>query len=137
MKPCLFLGHRSRRTVSSRSRTPARVRQTDTLSVDEQWQQTITLLSEQFKPLHLWVLKRNLCLLADPLTSDGQRRDIMAWVRQPHKPALKPFSLHTCLLLYDRRCDIETVQQRLEVLNRQVVSVRQAFVKQGALWAGR
>jgi len=135
MKPCLLFGHRSRRTVSSRSRT--RVRQTDTLSVDQQWQQTITLLSEQFETLHLWVLKRNLCLLADPLTSDKQRRDIMAWVRRPHKPVLKPFSLHTCLLLYDRRCDIEAVQQRLEVLNRHVVSVRQTFVKQGALWAGR
>lgn len=131
MKPCGLFRHRSRRTVSSRSRT--RIQPTDTRAVAPQWQHTITRLSEPFESLHVGVLKRNLGLLA----SDKRRRDIMAWGRQPQQPLLKPFSLHTGLLLDDRRCDIEAVPPRLEVLHRPVVSVRQAWVKRGALWAGR
>lgn len=92
----------------------------------QHWKRSLDGLSERFEDLHLWVLKRNLGILADPLTSDAERVDIMTWVQAEADPTLpvRPFTFHACLVLYDRRCDLEQTRCRIRALNRQVLQRR-------------
>ncbi len=92
----------------------------------QHWKRSLDWLSERFEDLHLWVLKRNLGILADPLTSDAERADILEWVQAEADPTMpiRPFTFHACLVLYDQRCDLEQTRCRIRALNQQVLQRR-------------
>lgn len=90
----------------------------------QHWVEALDWLSERFEELHLWVLQRNLRILADPLTGDAERADILAWVEAVPARLVRPFSFHACLVLYDRRCDLESTRCRIRTLNQRVLQRR-------------
>lgn len=80
---------------------------------------------DKLDELHIWVLQRNLQILADPLTSYQERTDILTWVNQPRQKNLSAFSFHACLIFYDRRVDLAVMQDQVNDLNHRTLTRQQ------------
>lgn len=79
------------------------------------WKADTAWMAVHYEELHLWLLRRQLWLLADPQVGDDERTDLLEWLLAedtPTPPA--PFSFRACVALYDPR--IEAAEMRRQVL---------------------
>lgn len=92
------------------ARPPARI---DGKAQYEGRQRDLDRLTEHWEDLHLWILRRNLRLLANPHTEDAERADIEAWLDAPlvvDRP-VGAFSFQACVTLWDGRIDVAEFRQ--------------------------
>ena len=83
-------------------------------------------MSESWEDLHVWVLARNLRLLASVHTEPEARDDILRWLDAPATDPPAAFSAQACLSLYDPRIDLAEFREAVRRANDRVLDGREA-----------
>jgi len=78
------------------------------------WKADTAWMAVHYEELHLWLLRRQLRLLADPQVGDDERTDLLEWLLAEETPTPAPFSFQACVILYDPR--IDAAEMRRQVL---------------------
>ena len=110
-----------------RAARPATVKPPVSVAPQAQYRGYVGDLNEMasaWADLHVWVLVRNLRLLASVHTEPAERDDILSWLEAPAAETPAAFSAQACLTLYDPRIDLPDFQQSVRAINRRVVMGR-------------
>lgn len=110
-----------------RAARPATVKPPVSVAPQAQYRGYVGDLNEMasaWADLHVWVLVRNLRLLASAHTEPAERDDILAWLEAPAVETPAAFSAQACLNLYDPRIDLPEFQHAVRQAHSKVLAAR-------------
>ncbi|MBK8168571.1 MAG: hypothetical protein IPK64_21700 [bacterium] len=84
----------------------------------------LATMADAWSDLHVWVLVRNLRLLASAHTEPEERDDILAWLEAPAAASPAAFSAQACLNLYDPRIDLPAFRHAVRRAHSKVLAAR-------------